>query len=85
MMGLCVAMVIVTFGNDAGKCADKLDVSLHMCSGFPTEKVEQMIMTLFDDITRISHANVVGTIYEKQAQASGLLSGFLELNSWVNC
>ena len=27
MMGLCVAMVIVNFGSDAGKCADELEVS----------------------------------------------------------
>ena len=56
-----------------------------MCSCFPTEKVEQMIVTSFDDITKISHAIGEGTIYEKQAQASGLSSGFSELNGWVNC
>ena len=27
MMGLCVMIVIVNFGNDAGECTDKLDVS----------------------------------------------------------
>ena len=27
MMGLCVVMMIVNFGGDAGKCADKLDIS----------------------------------------------------------
>ena len=27
MMGSCVAMVIVNFGGDANKCADKLDIS----------------------------------------------------------
>ena len=26
-MGSCVAMVIVNFGGDAGKCADELDIS----------------------------------------------------------
>ena len=29
---------------------------LHMCSGFPTEKVEQMIMMSLDDVTVITHA-----------------------------
>ena len=50
---------------------------LCMHSGFLTEKVEQMIMTSFDGIMRISHTIREGTIYEKQAQALGLLSGFL--------
>ena len=27
-MGSCVAIVIVNFGSDAGKCADKLDGNL---------------------------------------------------------
>ena len=27
MMGSCVAIVIVNFDSDAGKCADKLDIS----------------------------------------------------------
>ena len=30
-MGLCVAMVIVNFGSDTSKCADKLDItSVHV-------------------------------------------------------
>ena len=56
-MGSCVAIVIVNFGSNTGKCTDKLDVSsVHVHSGFPTEKVEQMIMTSFYDVTMISHA-----------------------------
>ena len=35
---------------------------LHMHSGFPTEKVEQMIMTSFYDVAMISHAIGEGTI-----------------------
>ena len=35
---------------------------LHMHSGLPAEKVEQMIVTLFYDVTMISHANGEGTI-----------------------
>ena len=35
---------------------------LHMCSGFPTEKVEQMIVTSFYDVTMISHAIEEGSI-----------------------
>ena len=27
MMGLCVAIVIVNFGSDAGECADELGIS----------------------------------------------------------
>ena len=29
---------------------------LHMCSGFPTEKVQQTIMMSLDDVTVIAHA-----------------------------
>ena len=31
-------------------------VLLHMCSGFPTLLVEQMIVMSLNDVTRISHA-----------------------------
>ena len=31
-------------------------VLLHMCSGFPTEILEQMIVTSLYDVTRVSHA-----------------------------
>ena len=35
---------------------------LHMHSGFPAEKVEQMIMMSFYDVTMISHAIGEGSI-----------------------
>ena len=35
-------------------------VLLHMCSGFPTEMLEQMIMTSFYDVTRFSRATEGG-------------------------
>ena len=62
-MGLCVVIVIVNFGSDAGKCADKLWHFLcAFAVVFPTEKVEQMIMMSFYDVTMISHAIGEGTI-----------------------
>ena len=37
-------------------------IPLHMYGGFPAEKVEQMIVTSFYDVTMISHAIGEGTI-----------------------
>ena len=50
-------------GSNAGICADDpMAFPLHMCSGFPAERVEQMIMTSLDDITMITHAIEGGNI-----------------------
>ena len=38
MMGLCVAVMIVNFGSDAGKCADKLDISSAHAQWFSHQK-----------------------------------------------
>ena len=37
-------------------CRQIMASPLHMCSGFPMEKVEQMIVMSLDDVTVISHA-----------------------------
>ena len=37
-------------------CRQPMAFPLCMCSGLPTEKVEQMIMMSLDDITMIAHA-----------------------------
>ena len=37
-------------------CRQPMAFPLHMCSGLPTEKVEQTIMTSLDDVTMIAHA-----------------------------
>ena len=42
---------------------------LHICSGFPIEKVEQMIMTSLNDVTMISHA-IGGGKYIRKASSS---------------
>ena len=47
-----------------------------MCSGFPTEKVEQMIMMSLDDITMIAHV-IRGGKYIRRASSS------LEAVIWV--
>ena len=44
-------------------------VLLHMHSGFPTERLEQMILASLYDITRVSHATVGGN-YKRRAQPS---------------
>ena len=62
MMSSCVAIVIVNFGSDAGECTDELGISSTHVQWFSTEKVEQMIMTSFYDITWISCAIGEGTI-----------------------
>ena len=57
-----------------------------MHSGFPTEILEQMIVTSLYDITRVSHATVGGTIKGEHNQASGLLllsSGCFNTSVWV--
>ena len=41
-------------------------VLLHMWSGFPTEILDQMIVTSLYDITRVSHATVGGN-YKRRA------------------
>ena len=40
---------------------------MHMCSGFPTGRSEQTIMTSWKDVTRISHA-IKGGNYKRRAQ-----------------
>ena len=44
-------------------------VLLHMHSGFPTEILEQTIVTSLYDITRVSHARAGGN-YKRRAQLS---------------
>ena len=56
---------------------------LHMHSGFPTERLEQMIMTSLNDVTVISHTIWGGKYIRKSELKPGVLSGFLALNSWV--
>ena len=44
-------------------------VLLHMHSGFPTEILEQMIVTSLYDVTRVSHATVGGN-YKRRVRPS---------------
>ena len=44
-------------------------VLLHMCSGFPTERLEQTIAISLYDVTRVSHATMGGN-YKRRAQPS---------------
>ena len=48
-------------------------VLLHMCSGFPAERLEQMIMTSLYDVKRVSCAIVGGNYKREHDQALGLL------------
>ena len=47
-------------------CGQTMAVLLHMCSGFPTEILEQTIVTSLYDVMRVSHATVGGN-YKKRA------------------
>ena len=48
-------------------------VLLHMCSGFPTEIMEQMIMMSLYDVMRFSHVIEGGNYKRERDRASGLL------------
>ena len=48
--------------------AQTLAVPMHMCSGLPTGRSEQMIMTSLCDVMRISHA-IKGGNYRKEIMA----------------
>ena len=54
-------------------CRQTIAVLLHMHSGFPAERLEQMIMTSYNDVMRVSHAIVGGNYKREHDQASGLL------------
>ena len=68
-------------------CRWTMAVLLHMCSGFPTERLEQMIITSLYDITRVS-CSIVGGNYKRGAWlslgVSSLLSfGCFNTSIWV--
>ena len=46
-------------------CRQMMVVLLHMCSGFPTKLMEQMIMTSLDDVTGLSHV-IEGGKYKRR-------------------
>ena len=54
-------------------CRQTMAVLLHMCSGFPAQILEQMIVTSLHDITRFSHATEGGNYKREHDQALGLL------------
>ena len=59
----CVVIVIVNICSDVGKCADELLHFLYTWTVvFPMEKVKQMIVMSFYDVTMISHAIGKGSI-----------------------
>ena len=57
---------------------------VHMCSGFPTRRSKQMIMTSSNDVTRISHATLGGN-YKKDSALEpwGCHLGLLCHTVWV--
>ena len=58
---------------------------LSMYNAFTTEMGEQTILMSFSDVIHAWLVHWGKGIKEKHARASGLLSGFLELNVLVNC
>ena len=43
-------------------CRQIMAFPLHMCNGFPAEKVEQTIVMSFHDVTMITHAIGEGSL-----------------------
>ena len=68
-------------------CRRTMAVLLHMCSGFPTEILKQMIMTSLYDVTSFSHLIEGGNYKREHNRASGLLlllsSGCFDTSVWV--
>ena len=63
-------------------CRQTMAVLLHMCSGFPTEILEQMIVTSLYDVTRFSRV-IEGGNYKRECNRASvllllLLSGCLD-------
>ena len=56
---------------------------LHMCSGFPTRKVEQMIMTSLGDVTVITHA-IGGGKYIRRASSSFRAVVWVSGTEWLD-
>ena len=55
-------------------CRQTMAVPMHMCNGFPTGKMEQMIMMSLCDVMRISHAKKGRELYnESTIEPQGLL------------
>ena len=61
-----ISVTFGLFGMDTGRCADKtMAVLPHMCSGFPTKLMEQMIVTSLYDVMQFSHA-IEGGKYKRR-------------------
>ena len=67
-------------------CRWTMVVLLHMCSGFPTEILEQMIMMSLYDVMRVSHATEGGNYKRRAWPSLGLLllsSGCSDTSVWA--
>ena len=64
-------------------CRRTMVILLCMCSGFPTEILEQTIMTSLYDVTRFSHVIEGGNYKRECDQASGLLLSTAITVVWV--
>ena len=53
-------------------CRQTMAVLLHMCSGFPTKVMEQMILTSLHDVTRFSRATEGGKYKGEHNRARGI-------------
>ena len=62
-----LSIIFGIFGMDTSRYADEtMAVLLCMCSGFPTEMLEQMIVTSLYDVTTFSH-DTEGGNYKRRA------------------
>ena len=82
-----LSVIFGIFGMNAGRCADEsMAVLLHMCSGFPTKWLEQMIVTSLYDYQGSLMLQWEGTIKGEHDWALGLLllsSGCFNTSVWV--
>ena len=60
-------------------------IPLCMHSAFPTERGEQTIVMLFNDVTRFASTPRRGVYKESAHEPEGCHLGFLELNISINC
>ena len=79
-----ISIIFGIFGMDASRCADKIMVVLLcMHSGFPTEILEQTIVTSLYDVTRVFMLQWEGTIKGEHNLTLGLLAVSAVTVVWV--
>ena len=63
-------------------CWQIMAIPLHMCSAFPAERGEQMIVTSFNDVTTFAHASGRGVYKKSMHKPQGFHLGFWNWMVW---